>query len=125
MAGDGETWIWAGDPENLDREWIAFFEDFFDRAIKDADGFYSEQLPVGIDGRLSPDKRADGSLSLLPACFHQIRLRAHREGEIATRGPTVEEFYRLLAKLQELMPTFEFVIQEDPQRRWVRYRARH
>ncbi len=124
MAEDRETWLWAEDPESIDRKSGAYFEDFFDHATKDADGFYSEQIPVDINGRLSPDKRVDGTLSMLPAFFHQIKLRASGEEKVVTRGPTREEFYGLLARLQELIPTFEFIVQEDPSRRWIRYRVR-
>jgi hypothetical protein len=106
VPGSAEVWIWSTDPGKVDRKWASYFEEWFDAAVKDADGFYSEALPVHTIGRLSPDKRVDGRMSMLPSFFHQIRVREQPESRVLTRGPTLEEFKGLLSRLQELLPTF-------------------
>ncbi len=125
MTEEGEYWMWTSDPRAIDEKWAAYFEEWFDTAKKDSDGFYSEQLPVDTQERLSPDKRTDGSLSMLPMFFSQILIRERKDGgRIPSRGPTVEQFLAILARLQDLLPAFEFIVQQDPERQWIRYRVR-
>jgi hypothetical protein len=126
MAGIEDTWIWCGSgPDSVDATWARFLEDWIDSAInKDSDGYYSERIAVFPDGRLSADLRVDGSMSMLPMFFHQIKLRNDSEREIHARGPTLEEFYEILGKFDELMPDFAFEVKEDEDRRWVQYRVR-
>jgi hypothetical protein len=111
-------WEWTADPTIVDPD---YFADWFDRAVlKDESGFYVEHLIVGPDGRVDPLRRIDGTMPMLPMFFHQVRVTPGR----STRGPTVEEFRQLVAVLQTHLKTFEFLIEEDPERRWIKYRVR-
>jgi hypothetical protein len=115
-------WVWSEDPGVRD---AGYFGDWFDRAInKDSSGFYSEELSVGSDGRIDPTKRTDGTLPMLPVFFHQIRVSESPDARPSTRGPTVAEFRGIMGALQEQLPHYEFLVEEDPERRLVRYRVR-
>lgn len=114
-----DKWMWLQDPAVDDPE---YFGNWFDDATKDRGGFYAEHLIIGEDGRIDPIKRADGSTAMLPAFFHQFR--RSNDGKIVTRGPTIEEFYQIMSVLQRHLAEFEFIIEEDPQRRWIKYRVR-
>jgi len=115
----GYRWEWTEDPTINDP---TYFADWFDRAIaKNESGFYVEQLVIGPDGRVDPSRRTDGTIPMLPMFFHQCR--ATPVG-LSKRGPTVEEFRQLVATLQSHLEDFEFLIEEDPQRRWIKYRVR-
>lgn len=128
LASSGHTmdsqhveWVWTEDPNVNDPH---YFGEWFDVAVKDGGGFYAEQLLIGEDGRIDPTRRADGSTPMLPAFFHQVRLRRAPDESLVVRGPTVEELYQILSVLQRRLSGFEFIVEEDPQRRWIKYRVR-
>lgn len=77
-----------------------------------------ETLSVRDDGHLSPTRESDSKPSLIVTLFTE---RSEGETSPDLRGPSVEEFYRLLSDVSRQMPDLSFQVSEDQQRQSVTY----